>query len=143
MRKIIRMARGKSRGGLVIFALTSLVLNMSMAGVFFIGLSAQAVAEEPTPAENPTLASSCGIDMVLIIDSSESINADELALEKEALKDFVDAFLPNTPTQMAVVDFLRRQILFRIILVIKTYCIPRLIQYQKDIGQLTLTGKML
>ena len=59
----------------------------------------------PTPAENPELESSCGIDMVLIIDSSGSIDNYELKIMKNAFKDFVDAFLPNTPTEIAVVDF--------------------------------------
>ncbi len=54
---------------------------------------------------NPTLPSSCGIDMVLIIDSSGSISSSELTQMKDAFKGFVDAFLPNTPTQIAVVDF--------------------------------------
>jgi len=54
---------------------------------------------------NPTLPSSCGIDMVLIIDSSGSISNSELTQMKDAFKAFVDAFLPYTPTQIAVVDF--------------------------------------
>ena len=60
---------------------------------------------DPYTVDNPQLESSCGIDMVLIIDSSGSINDKELTQMKNAFKDFVDAFLPNTPTQIAVVDF--------------------------------------
>ncbi len=56
-------------------------------------------------ADNPELSSSCGIDMVLIMDSSGSIESSDLDTMKDAFKDFVDAFLPNTPTQIAVVDF--------------------------------------
>jgi len=56
-------------------------------------------------ADNPTLSSSCGIDMILVIDSSTSIDSTELAQMKTAFNGFVNAFLPNTPTQIAVVDF--------------------------------------
>jgi hypothetical protein len=56
-------------------------------------------------AGNPALERSCGVDMVLIIDSSGSISSAELTQMKNAFKGFVDAFLPNTPTQIAVVDF--------------------------------------
>ncbi len=55
--------------------------------------------------DNPKLSSSCGIDIALIIDNSASISSDELTTMKNAFKAFVDAFLPNTPTQMAVVKF--------------------------------------
>ena len=56
-------------------------------------------------APNPDLSESCGIDMALVIDSSASISSSELAQMKAAYHDFVDAFLPGTPTQIAVVDF--------------------------------------
>jgi cysteine-rich repeat protein len=55
--------------------------------------------------DNPTLSSSCGIDIALIIDNSGSISSSELTAMKDAFKAFVDAFLPTTPTQMAVVSF--------------------------------------
>ena len=58
-----------------------------------------------TITPNPTLAQSCGIDMVLVIDSSGSVNATELQQMKDAFEDFVSAFLPGTPTEIAVVDF--------------------------------------
>lgn len=54
---------------------------------------------------NPTLDSSCGTDMVLVIDSSSSMYGTPLEQEKDAFKDFVDAFLPQTPTQIAIVEF--------------------------------------
>ena len=54
---------------------------------------------------NPTLSSSCGIDMILVIDSSASIDNTELTQMKTAFKGFVDAFLPNTPTQISVIEF--------------------------------------
>ena len=59
-----------------------------------------------TPVEpNPALPEACGVDMVLVIDSSASINATELAQMKAAVKAFVGAFLPSTPTQIALVEF--------------------------------------
>jgi len=57
------------------------------------------------PAPNPALPTSCGLDMGLVIDSSGSIDSTELGQMKTAYKDFVDAFLPGTPTQMSVVEF--------------------------------------
>ena len=55
--------------------------------------------------ENPQIPNSCGIDIALIIDSSGSIDGTELGQMKTAFKGFVDAFLPNTPSQFAVVEF--------------------------------------
>ncbi|MEK7102129.1 MAG: vWA domain-containing protein, partial [Patescibacteria group bacterium] len=54
---------------------------------------------------NPPLAQSCGLEMTLVIDSSGSINTTELATMKTAFNAFIDAFLPGTPTEMAVVEF--------------------------------------
>jgi hypothetical protein len=54
---------------------------------------------------NPALTDACGLDMVLVLDSSGSINATELSQMKSAFNSFVSAFLPETPTEMAVVDF--------------------------------------
>ncbi|MBU0530106.1 MAG: VWA domain-containing protein, partial [Nanoarchaeota archaeon] len=54
---------------------------------------------------NPELEQSCGLDMVLVIDSSGSINSSELGQMKDAYEDFVTAFLPATPTLIGVVDF--------------------------------------
>jgi len=59
-----------------------------------------------TPVEpNPALAQSCGVDMVLVMDSSGSISSTELGQMKTAFKAFVGAFLPSTPTQIALVEF--------------------------------------
>jgi cysteine-rich repeat protein len=55
--------------------------------------------------DNPELENSCGIDIALVIDSSGSIGPNELSQMKTAFHGFVDAFLPNTPTQMSVTDF--------------------------------------
>lgn len=63
------------------------------------------VSDEPGIVPNPTLDRSCGVDMVLVIDSSSSMFGEPLQQEKDAFVSFVDAFLPNTPAQIAVVDF--------------------------------------
>ncbi len=54
---------------------------------------------------NPPQEESCGFDMVLVLDSSGSIDNTELGQMKDAFEAFVAAFLPETPTKMAVVDF--------------------------------------
>jgi len=59
----------------------------------------------PIPIANPNLSESCGLDMVLILDVSGSINSVKLIQMKNAFTDFVDAFLPNTPTEIALVKF--------------------------------------
>lgn len=61
---------------------------------------------EYTPVEpNPAIPQTCGLDIALVIDSSSSIDALELETQKTAFKSFVDAFLPSTPSELAVVDF--------------------------------------
>jgi len=54
---------------------------------------------------NPVLQDTCGLDIALVIDSSGSIVGPELDAQKDAFKGFVDALLPSTPSQLAVVDF--------------------------------------
>ncbi|MBI3114936.1 MAG: DUF11 domain-containing protein, partial [Candidatus Kerfeldbacteria bacterium] len=48
---------------------------------------------------------SCGLDIALVVDSSGSIEEDELFLMQNAFEGFVDAFLPGTPSLMSVTDF--------------------------------------
>jgi hypothetical protein len=59
----------------------------------------------PTIAPNPVIPRVCALDVVLIIDSSESIDTFELSQMQQAYQVFVKAFLPSTNTQIAVVDF--------------------------------------
>ena len=84
------------------FFLLTLILALS-SGV--VGAQTYNPYPNPTPIDNPELENSCGLDMVLIIDSSGSIDNTELTQMKNAFKGFVDAFLPNTPTEIAVVEF--------------------------------------
>lgn len=57
-----------------------------------------------TVAANPTLNKTCGLDIVLVIDNSSSIDAGELNQQKMAFNGLVDD-LAGTPTEFAVVSF--------------------------------------
>ena len=57
------------------------------------------------PVANPALAASCGIDSLIVIDSSGSVDATEPAPEKAALIAFVQQFLQATPSRFAIVEF--------------------------------------
>jgi len=57
------------------------------------------------PVLNPSLPTSCGLDIALVMDSSGSVDTTELGQMKSALNTFVSAFLPATPTQFSVTDF--------------------------------------
>jgi len=59
----------------------------------------------PSPTPNPNLGSSCGFDIALVIDSSGSIDNHELGQMRDAFKDFVNVFLPATPTLFSVTEF--------------------------------------
>jgi Mg-chelatase subunit ChlD len=51
---------------------------------------------------------SCGIDLAMVLDSSGSIDPTELSAMKDAFGVMTDAFLPATPSELAVVDFDRK-----------------------------------
>ena len=75
------------------------------ASVDFIRITVYyTVSVQPDP--NPALGQSCGLDVALVLDSSGSIDSQtELPQMKSAFKDFVDVFLPNTPTEFSVSEF--------------------------------------
>ena len=54
---------------------------------------------------NPELAASCGTDIALVIDGSGSITESQYDQMQAAFVSFVQAFLPETPTQFALVEF--------------------------------------
>ncbi len=57
---------------------------------------------------NPELSETCGLDIALVMDTSESINydgVDGIGMTKTAYTQFVDAFLPETPTMFSVTEF--------------------------------------
>lgn len=64
-----------------------------------------ALAVDVVPVSNPKLSDACGLDIMLVMDRSGSIDATEMAQMNTAAKSFVDAFLPSTPTLMGVVNF--------------------------------------
>ena len=55
-------------------------------------------------ASNPELDESCGINIVLVLDSSDSLNTGEIQQVKDAATAFVTS-LSGTPTNFGVVDF--------------------------------------
>jgi hypothetical protein len=83
--------------------LAMMVALLAGAAVYFAISNPATAGQEIVP--NPTLSSSCGVDMVIVIDRSESIDNTEFAQIKTAVNGFVDAFLPGTPTEIAVVRF--------------------------------------
>jgi hypothetical protein len=81
--------------------LISLVVVLAMA----LPTSALVVlANNNQPEPNPPLTQSCGLDIVLVMDESSSIDNTEFGLMKAAFVGFVDA-LSSTPTEFALVDF--------------------------------------
>ncbi len=64
---------------------------------------ANSVTIQP-PATNPSLADACGLDIVLVLDTSGSIGGNLDDVQNAAL-DFVNAFLPATPTLIGLVEF--------------------------------------
>ncbi|MCK5490556.1 MAG: lamin tail domain-containing protein [Candidatus Pacebacteria bacterium] len=103
MNKIRKRIKIGIRQKIASFSIISLLLNVAMVGVLFAPSANTLKAEEII--SNPALSTSCGIDMVLVIDSSSSMYGDPLQQEKDAFNGFVNAFLPNTPTRVAVVNF--------------------------------------
>jgi hypothetical protein len=74
---------------IALFTLTSVVVGLA----------------DPAPAAGQANGASCGLDVALVVDSSGSIDDVEMGLMRDAFGGLVDAFLPATPTQMAVVEF--------------------------------------
>jgi hypothetical protein len=76
--------------------------------MFLAALAASLCFQAPASAlaaENPPAAKACGLDIALVIDSSDSVSETELATMKSALADFIDSLSPATPSEFAVVDF--------------------------------------
>ena len=59
----------------------------------------------PVSEPNPPLEQACGLDIVLAMDESLSIDSTEFGQMQTAFMDFVNALLPDTPTEFALVDF--------------------------------------
>jgi uncharacterized repeat protein (TIGR01451 family) len=58
-----------------------------------------------TAVDNPELQDSCGMDIILVLDSSDSMNGDDIQAVKDAAITLVDALMPATPTRIGVIDF--------------------------------------
>ncbi len=54
---------------------------------------------------NPSLPRSCGLDMVLVLDSSDSMSEADITTVENAAKTLVNTLMPATPTQIGVIDF--------------------------------------
>jgi len=54
---------------------------------------------------NPSLSSSCGMDLVLILDSSDSMTNNDILDVKDAATTLVNSLMPSTPTRIGVIDF--------------------------------------
>lgn len=80
--------------------------NSRTASVDYITVTVTYTEAVPpvTPATNPALSSSCGLDIVLVADVSGSIDSTEYSQMQSALGAFATA-LDGTPTNFAVVAF--------------------------------------
>ena len=55
---------------------------------------------------NPVLPNSCDIDMILMIESSDSLNSSDLQdIKKAAFENFVDPLLSSTKVNIGIIDF--------------------------------------
>lgn len=54
---------------------------------------------------NPPLPRSCGMNMVLVLDSSDSMSGGDITTVKTSATTLVNALMPATPTQIGVIDF--------------------------------------
>jgi Prealbumin-like fold domain/von Willebrand factor type A domain len=64
-----------------------------------------AVITYTSPVDNPDGFDTCGANVVLIMDSSESVSDSQMDDMKAALKNFAQPFLDNTNSDIAVVEF--------------------------------------
>ena len=89
----------------IIFAKRICTAIIAITMIATQSVSPAMVFAQVSPVTNPNLVQNCGLDMVLVLDSSGSIDADsELPQMKTAFKGFVDD-LSGTPTEFAVVEF--------------------------------------
>ncbi len=82
---------------------TAFVAVQIVTPVVLLNGTASAAVVNPT-VTNPTLATSCGLDIALVIDNSNSIGNSEMNQIKTAMTGFTNA-LNGTPTQFSVTRF--------------------------------------
>jgi Mg-chelatase subunit ChlD len=88
-----------------ILKLTTIVALIAQS--VFLSPLASAAIDEPTSA-NPALPSGvCGLDIVLVMDQSQSMSAGEMSDQKESFKSIINEFA-GIPTQFAVTKFSNR-----------------------------------
>ncbi len=54
---------------------------------------------------NPELSQSCGMDTVLILDSSDSMSNADIQTVKDSATSLVNSLMPSTPTRIGIIDF--------------------------------------
>ncbi len=98
MRSLIKNIK-RIKTGLIVFIFLVFVIN-----IIFVN---QALTASKTEViENPALKESCGIDIALVLDNSNSIDSRELAQMKQAFIQFVDSLSQSSiPTQFSVTKF--------------------------------------
>jgi len=93
----------------VMMTALSAVLFISPASIaddsedLYTGIDISGLQVQTDP--NPILDESCGIDIMLVLDSSGSMSSSDIADVKNAANSMVDALLPGTETRMGVVEF--------------------------------------
>jgi uncharacterized repeat protein (TIGR01451 family) len=102
---VMRVLPWRCRHRTVVLATLLLAVAALPAAVGHGGRPAAAQGEDQTPAPNPDLAASCGIDIHIVLDESSSIfEADAIDDVRNAFRAFVGA-LSNTGSRVAVSEF--------------------------------------
>ncbi len=65
----------------------------------------KAVINYIPPVANPSITESCGKKVILVLDSSGSMNAQDITLIKNSANTLVDTLLPATPSKIGVIEF--------------------------------------
>lgn len=82
-----------------------LVLALGCATWFRSGKTTSfQISADSAPAAVTTF-NTCGMDIALVMDISDSITSSQLVQMKTAMNNFVDSFLPSTPTQFSLITF--------------------------------------
>ncbi len=94
------------RSGVLALSLLALQVASPVATAFALSNPAQAAAAttQPSIVTNPSLATSCGLDIAIVIDNSSSISNSEMNQMKSAMTAFTNA-LNGTPTEFSVTRF--------------------------------------
>ena len=94
-----------SNFGMVISAKHSSSNSTETAFVDHVNIAVAYTLPPTQTAVNPILSQSCGLNMVLVLDSSDSMSTGDLTTEKNAATALVNALMPATPAKVGVIDF--------------------------------------